>query len=258
MDKIIAKAKSYKHHSLHYVEPDGSIYIVNEESHILIAEKHESNIQIHWACDSLDSLLKGLNTISEKLKGEEVSFEFVPPEFIKGLEKEGYHVKCEFTDFWIKALDKCEIDLPNTTEIRPLKKNETNMASLITKSCKNLSRGFDGENEEAIIDWLNGDDNEVFAAIEDDKIVGICMMATYENNDVTVAWLRELAVHPDHQRKGIGRNLAKFGLNWGKSKGASKSFLATDVENSPVIKLYNELGYKQVEGRGQINVIKQF
>ena len=257
MEKIIARAKNYKFHSLHYVVPDEPIMIMEENSHILIVEKHGSQEKIHWACESLENLIEGLNSLTDKFKGEEIAFGFVPPEFVKGLENEGYKVKCEFVDFWIKDLEKCNWDIPVTTYIRPLHENEAIVASSITQSCRGQSRGFDGEDEEAIALWLSDDDNEVFAAIEDDEIVGICMMSTYKKNKETVAWLRELAVHPSFQRKGIGRSLAKSGLEWGKRKGATQSFLATDAENFPAINLYNELGYKQAEGRGEINIYKQ-
>lgn len=256
MERIIEKAKTYKYHSLHYVVPEEPILILDEDGYILMAEKHASKIKIHWACNALDHLIRGLNHLSDQFIGNEITLEFMPPEFIKDFEKEGYQVKCEFADFWIKDLDKCKLEMPNKANIRPLHNEETHTASLITKSCIGLSRGFDGDDEASISSWLNGDDNEIFAAIEDERIVGICMMGTYKNNGAIVAWLRELAVHPDYQRKGIGRSLAEFGLKWGKDKGATQSFLATDVENTPAIKLYNDLGYKQVEDRGEIIIFK--
>lgn len=256
MNKLIEKARAFKYHSCQYVTPESSILVLEDNTFLLIAEKNEAKLSIHWACDSIESLIKGLNSLSKELKGQEITLGFIPGDFVQALENDGYHVKCEFVDFWNKNLDDFHMKPTNHLDIRSIHPNELAAASLVTKACKGLSRGFDGEEITGLQEWLK-ENNEIFIATKDNEILGICMMATYQKDQNVVAWLRELAVHPNHQRTGIGRSLAITGLNWGKSKGASLSFLATDIENSPAIRLYNELGFKQTTPRGEINMCKK-
>ena len=144
------------------------------------------------------------------------------------------------------------ISLPLESNIRPIEMNEISLASAITKSCKGLSRGFNGEEQETLEEWINDDDNTILGAIVDEKIIGICMMGTYKSNKEKVAWLRELAVHPNYQNRGIGRSLIQYGLDWAIGRGATQSFLATDVENDNAIYLYTKHGYVKQDGRGEI------
>lgn len=256
MKEIINRAKKHPYHSMQYVEPEDPITTFEADNYILIVEDQGIDLKIHWACENQESLIDGLNSLVSNYKGKEITLAFVPAEFVQALENIGYHVKSEFTDFWIKDWDQVDLNKAMTADIRPLRKDEVAQASDVTLACKNLSRGFDGENEASIQEWLDGENNQIFAAHLNQEIVGICMMATYKKKDQTVAWLRELAVHPNHQRQGIARSLAITGLKWGETHGASLSFLATDVENTPAINLYKELGYQQARGRGEINIHK--
>lgn len=256
MNTIVSKARDYKYHSFEYVTPEKPILTIHKDNYLLIAEQEDSQVKIHWACESLEHLIEGINNLSSKLVGHKITLNFIPVEFIQGLENEGCQIKCEFIDFWIKDLQNTLLDIPTKESIRVLNKNETSIASDITRSCKGLSRGFNGENEASILEWLENDRNEIFVALENNQMVGLCMMGSYQNNQTTIAWLRELVVHPNHQRKGIGKALALTGLEWGKNKGATKSFLATDIENYPAITLYEALGFKPASNRGEVQMFK--
>ncbi len=256
MNELLTKAKGLTYHSLQYVTPENPGIIIEGDHYVLITEEQGARTKVHWAAHSLENLIEGLNLLSIDLRGKEVKLDFIPPDFVQGLESKGYKVLGEFTDFWIKNLMGCQWTPPQGTDIRQIEDKEAQTAAWVTKSCKGLSRGFDGEDQEAILEWLQEDDHLVFAAFEGEAMVGVCMMATYASGKETVAWLRELAVHPNHQRKGIARALAYAGLEWGKTKGATQSFLAADIENTPAISLYRDLGYEQADGRGEIQVFK--
>ncbi|MGX8794803.1 GNAT family N-acetyltransferase [Fusibacter sp. JL298sf-3] len=256
MEKNLERARKHKFHSLHYVAPNDPIRIYEDSNYSIILEREDTELMVYWACESITDLLEGLHLISDEFRGEKIKLKFIPPEFVNALENHDYKVCCEFVDFWIKDLNKHNWSISDTSFIRSLNKEEISVASEVTQTCSGLSRGFEGEEEISIKEWLEGESNEVFAAIEDDEVIGICMMSVYDSNSGKVAWLRELAVNPKFQRRGIGRSLAKYGIEWGVNKGAIKSFLATDIENTPAINLYKELGYVQASNRGEIVITK--
>lgn len=258
MEELLKNIKDYKFNSFQYESPENPIATIENEDYILSAEKYQDGIRCFWACNSLKGLIHGVNELSREIKGYEIMLEFIPEEFIEGLEKEGFSVVSHWIDFWITDLQNQSWDMPLTIEIRPLHREEVQSASKVTKSCKGVSRGFYGENEEFILEWLDDNENEIFAAVKDGIVLGVCFMATYQGKKGKVVWLRELAVDPKYQYQGIGRSLAKAGLEWGKNKGCELSFLATDIENTHSINLYRKLGYVSKEGPGQINMSKRF
>ena len=87
------------------------------------------------------------------------------------------------------------------------------------------------------------------------KIVGFCCVSIY--GEGTTLWIRELAVHPDFQGKGIGKSLMEMGLHYGLSKCAQKSFLAVDIENKNAIRLYTHFGYEAKENDVEVQMIKK-
>ncbi len=90
------------------------------------------------------------------------------------------------------------------------------------------------------MDWLI--DNKVIVKEVDGEIVGFCCVSIYSEG--TILWIRELAVSPDFQGNGIGKELMKMALNYGLLEGAKKSFLAVDIENSTAIHLYRQFGFE--------------
>jgi len=53
-----------------------------------------------------------------------------------------------------------------------------------------------------------------------------------------------LAVHPQHRRKGIGRTLLEYSLHRADQRDAEKAFLEVRRSNSPAIELYKKLGFR--------------
>lgn len=258
MDKVMNRARNFAYHSFEYMVPEAPFKVFEEEDYILVAEKDHDRIKFFWAADSLERLTEGVKENAKEFAPTEIVLECIPPEFVDGLEQEGFRVISEWVDFWMKDLQNRSWDYSLTAEIRLIKDSETGLAAAVTRSCAGVSREFNGELEEGILEWMNQENHEIFVAIKNGHLVGICMMATYEGGKGKTAWLRELAVHPDYQYQGIGRSLAMVGLKWGQKQGCSVSFLATDTENHHAIRLYEKLGYQRQEGRGQINVAKKF
>jgi GNAT superfamily N-acetyltransferase len=60
----------------------------------------------------------------------------------------------------------------------------------------------------------------------------------------TDGYLQRLAVHPAHQRAGLGRALAIDGLQWLRRKRAKRAVVNTQVGNAAAFSLYVGLGFR--------------
>jgi len=60
-----------------------------------------------------------------------------------------------------------------------------------------------------------------------------------------------LAVHPDHRRRGIARRLLTEALSRGRSLGAQEAWLEVRPSNSPARALYESFGFEEVGKRPQ-------
>src|SRR5690606_26229484 len=90
----------------------------------------------------------------------------------------------------------------------------------ISLACSGQSRGFFGETREWFVDWLK--ENEILVICANGVIAGFSCVSTYAEG--TTLWIREIAVHPEFQGKGMGRDLMNMSIQYGQSKGAIKSF----------------------------------
>ncbi len=62
----------------------------------------------------------------------------------------------------------------------------------------------------------------------------------------SVGYLQRLAVHPDAQRHGYGRDLTLDSLAWMRSMGATTALVNTGITNSPALALYERLGFERL------------
>lgn len=258
--------KKYKYTSLEYIDEEDikdAKVIYQDETSILLYKELDETIQLFWAADSKERFMTGLNSLEilieeNKISGKKVHIKFIPEEFISFLEKKGFRVIAEFVDFWNRDIEVISIDEHDTSNIRRLKEDEYSIAGQVTRNCIGYSRGFTGEDDEWIKEWNESSNSCIFAAEMEGKIAGICCVNLYgfESDKGIVLWIREVAVDPQYQGKGIGRLLLTYAIKWGKQNGAKRSFLACDVENHRGINLYESLGYVRAEGRGEIRMEK--
>ena len=68
------------------------------------------------------------------------------------------------------------------------------------------------------------------------------VMAGYDGHR---GWINYLAVHPDHQREGIGRRMMKEAENRLRAAGCPKINLQVRRSNAAVIEFYERIGFKR-------------
>lgn len=258
---LLEKGRSYPFHSLSYVDPEeltDVVSTIHTEDYCLILQSLPTYQLIHWGAKDEAAFLEAVTQIiGQGEKGQKFQIEFVPEQLVPALSQRGFQIAGEFVDFFKQDLEAPEIQYKLPIEIRPIQPGEYEAAAGITQACRGLSRGFRGETTEFVEEWAADPDCEVFLGFHGEELVGVLFTNVYgfEGEKGPIVWIRELAVAPQHQSKGVGYQLIRHGLSWGKAKGATRSFLAADVENAKGIKLYEGMGYQRKEGRGQINMI---
>lgn len=83
------------------------------------------------------------------------------------------------------------------------------------------------------------DDNHIFVYEIDGKIVGSIRL----EKSIESAEIRRLIVHQDYQKKGIGKELLQYILNFDKNIKRFTLF-TENIENNPAVKLYKNYGFK--------------
>ena len=58
-------------------------------------------------------------------------------------------------------------------------------------------------------------------------------------------FLQRLAVHPEHQRRGLGRALALDALHWLRRWRVERAVVNTQLENDAALSLYESLGFRR-------------
>ncbi|WP_438432640.1 GNAT family N-acetyltransferase [Gorillibacterium sp. sgz500922] len=234
-------------------------------------EEHPNAGYLHWGAAKPEALVEAVRKTLvpdlDKASGESgtIKLEFVPQPCVAGLRELGFEVTGCFVDYWSgleegdpESRDSSPKPLPYL--IRPLSAEEAGQASDVTKACSGQSRGFTGETAEFVSEWLEEPHARIIAAELDGALCGLVFVQIYDwdSEKGPVLWIRELAVHPGYQRRGIGAALLDSARSWGREAGAVRSFLAADTENAGAVRLYERLGYRRSAGEGQINMERPF
>lgn len=94
--------------------------------------------------------------------------------------------------------------------------------------------------EDSVRSQLEKPDSLCAVAVCDDSIVGYLAFEVIADEGSIV----EIAVHPDHRRQGIARELIMGALN--DCKEMSAVYLEVRQSNTPAISLYSSLGFEEV------------
>jgi ribosomal protein S18 acetylase RimI-like enzyme len=92
-----------------------------------------------------------------------------------------------------------------------------------------------------------------FVWVERGRIVG--NVTVHRRRADKQGWfISNLAVHPDHRRRGIARELVTAGLELARRKGASRISLEVRANNVTARKLYEDLGFREVDSASRMRM----
>ncbi|BBF41479.1 hypothetical protein lbkm_0158 [Lachnospiraceae bacterium KM106-2] len=250
----------FQYTSLGYCDYDDvEGYEVIEDSKTLLCVKgydvEAGMIQYHWAADHASWVVGAILESPCYLT-------FVPKGWVKEFEQVGLRIRNRWHDYFMKDFIQIKDE---ATDIEFLKVEECEGASKVTMACRGQSRGFTGQTVQWIRDWVTGADEFVrncrivIERNEVNEIVGIVCTGTYghESEKGPTCWIREVAVVPEYQNRGIARKLITQALSFGKSLGATRAYLAADEQNAGAIHLYESLGFVASEEESEINMIRE-
>lgn len=87
--------------------------------------------------------------------------------------------------------------------------------------------------------------NGIIMLYHDNMPIGEVRATKEVEDDKEYVFISSLCLIPEYQGKGLGRNLLKTALNFGKSKGIQKGMLTVNAENENAVSLYLKEGFKK-------------
>lgn len=262
-EDLLKHAHAYPFHSMQYKAAEelvGCTLLSEGDGALLVHSTANGRTQLHWAANDAPKLIAAIEKAKNQLPALPLALEFVPEGFVAPLEGAGFGIEAEFADFTLGELAGVALDPSSIKNMEFLPPNEADilLAHAVNQSVIGTTRGFFGDDPSFFHEWIKDEyGNVLIYPDQDAKPLGICLVTLYgfESPKGPVLWLREIAVLPQAQGKGIGRTLVSQALAYGKQRGATRAFLACDVQNHHAIRLYNHFGFVQMPGRGQINMV---
>ena len=127
-------------------------------------------------------------------------------------------------------------------KIRLIQKNDFYGVYELWQKAKLKLDTYQNEKRE-FAEMLNINSESCFVAVNKDHLIG----SVFGTNNGRRAFIYHVAVHPDWQRKGVGKKLlqkVEFSL---KKIGVSRVRLMVDLENLHVVTFYEKRGYSTYE-----------
>ncbi|MCL2002445.1 MAG: GNAT family N-acetyltransferase [Oscillospiraceae bacterium] len=248
--RIAEKAKLCKYSSMNYIDFDdckNAEVLHDRDGLILLRDTSKTPSMLYFAADDFEALVKMIAGIPGKLR-----LHFVPREYAERLTHLGFAEWGEYTDFWNNSLADTVSQMGEIEEMEVLGADECAAAADITQKCRMQSRGFEGESPAWFAEWLK--ENKVIIRRVGSAIAGVCCVSIY--NGGTTLWIREIAVDPRHQGKGIGKRLMEQAIKYGADNGAERGFLAADILNQNAIGLYQKYGFSATGTDCELQMMK--
>ncbi len=260
---IRQKRAAFQYSSLDYVDfesiSDFTLAVDRDDLLLLYGTNRDIDTpELHWAANDWQPLFSAAQST-----GRNILVTFVPPQWHDELAARGFEEYGVLREYWLSDI-AADADAPLPQLLQPA---DCAQASDVTMACRWQSREFRGESETWVLAWLSGADpaagtggSDSFAVLGervDGVLAGIACVAIYarESESGAVLWLREVAVRPEYQNRGIGRNLVRQALRYGRERGAQRAFLMADELNEAAKKLYASCGFTPNPNGLQIDMI---
>lgn len=259
-DEIKNSLQDFRYTSLNYTEYEEILdyeVMINDNKAIIVYGFNIENgkYEYHWACNYKEDLL----ILLEKRNNNEM-ITFVPKGWVSSIEGIGFSIYAIWNDYFTEELER----YTSTDGPRLVGYSNAHEASEVTLSCIGQSRGFAGQSESWMKQWIENKEpavpsytyNTAVIAEIIHELVGVICVGTYESGNKTILWVREIAVKPEFQGKGIGRKLIGQAFTYGLKYGAKKAFLMADECNDNALYLYKSMGFKPGDDESQIDMIR--
>jgi ribosomal-protein-alanine acetyltransferase len=105
--------------------------------------------------------------------------------------------------------------------------------------------GDDAWGPSSVRDEIDGPGRLAVVAVEGDRVVGWAVTRT--SHDLTD--LQRIAVHPDHQRRGVARALLDEVLGRARADGASRVLLEVSALNAGALAFYADADFVEIDRR---------
>jgi len=123
-------------------------------------------------------------------------------------------------------------------KIRLMKKTDFDGLYVMWKKSKLKLDSYQNEKKE-FNDMLTVNPESCFVALNKNQIIG----SVFGTNNGRRSFIYHLAVHPDWQRKGIGKKLLQKAEYFLKKTGVSRVRLMVNLDNLRVVPFYEKCGY---------------
>ena len=248
---IMERAKGYKYSSMKYIDFDAcknAEILYDNAALILLQDKSKVPSMLYFATNDFEEVVHTIAKLSGKLR-----LHFIPRVYAGHLLELGFVEWGEYADFWNTDLAKTAEKFENLDEIEYLSLDECEEASTVTKSCMLQSRGFEGALPEFYEEWLNKGNHVIIQRVGS-VVAGVCCVAIYD--DGTTLHIREIAVGPKYQGRGLGKKLMEQAIIYGVENGAVKGFLLADVLNENAIGLYRKYDFYMKDDEIEIQMLR--
>lgn len=250
-NEISNKINRYQHTSIQHIEYKDAAkadLLKNDRNGIILLDSSKHPNIVYFATNEIEKMLGEIDCLFHK----DIRVNFVPHDFVESFKRHGFTEWAEYADFFNKDIQGTAKSLVLTREPEFLTPIEYDGISHMSKECEKQSRGFTGESAEWFADWEKK--NGTIVIKNNHNIIGFCCVSIYANG--TILWIREIAVSPKFQGKGLGKRLMEQAIKYGADKGVQRGFLAADVLNKNAIGLYNSYGFYQKDSRSELQMIR--
>lgn len=224
-DSYFKRGKKGRFRIFHSAEPDLEIYK-------LMLQRIKSHTT------ELDHVFLFIQEDNEIIRDIFQSMEFT-------IERYAYYLTRE-------AMDVVQPDLPNDYYFKTFEfnKDEDDYLHVRNRGFATLKGSETPMTVEEVKNLKNKEEyieGGVFLLYHLDKPVGVVRTIEDFHNDETVLNIGPLALIPEYQGKGLGRQLLRKALSFGKSIGLPKAVLSANADNERAVQLYTKEGFIKEE-----------